>query len=585
MPVAARTQTVRWMVTPLPPVDRIDELMRACDLPRPIAAIMINRGMDTPELVDQFLSPKLARLEDPFSLLGMRAGVDRVCKALRENEKIVVYGDYDVDGITATSLLYLTMNRLGAQVSYYLPNRLVEGYGLSKQGIDVAKGRGCSLIVTVDTGITAVKEIEYAREQGIEVVVTDHHEPSAVTPPAAAIVNPKMPGSNYRGGELSGVGVAFKFAQGLYQTLGQNGDDLYEHLDLVALGTSADIVPLSNENRILTYFGINQITRTNKPGLKWLFHVAGLQMDREFSANHIVFVLAPRINAVGRLGDATLAIKLLTTRDDRLASEIAHRLEDENRRRKAIDEETLNQAVAQITREVDLEGDSAIVLSSPGWHQGVIGIVASRIVEMHHLPTVMIAVDNGIGRGSARSIPGFHIYDALRECEDLLEGFGGHKYAAGLVIRPERIEEFSLRFKEVSRRTLADDALIPKLHIDAEVELEQVTPELLDTLDKFAPFGPQNMRPLFLTRNCEVVGDPMKVGRNHLRMRVRKGDAVFDTIGFGLGEMTAHLPSRGALIDIAYLAEYNFWRDAKRMQLQLKDVRFSTGSLNTGIIG
>ncbi len=561
----------------------VERIIAETGLSRAIASLLVCRGVDTVEAVREFLYPSLDQLEDPFSMKGMTDGVERVSEALRSNEKITVYGDYDVDGITATSLLYLALNRLGAQVSYYLPNRLVEGYGLSHQGIDKAAAEGCSLIITVDTGITACEEVEYARSKGIEVLVTDHHEAAGELPKAVAIVNPKQPGCEYEGGELSGVGVAFKFAQGLYQRLGQDAAELYEHLDLVAMGTSADIVPLVKENRILTKFGIREIARTNKPGLKSLAFVSGL-IGKELNAGHIVFVLAPRINAVGRLGDASMAIRLLTTRDDKVASEIAHTLDEENRRRKEIDGETLNQALAQIDGKVDDDEDSAIVLASEGWHQGVIGIVASRLVERHHVPTIMIAIDDGVGRGSARSIPGFHLCEALKECEDLLMRYGGHKYAAGLSIAQDKIPEFVERFKAVSKRKLNTDDLAPKLFVDKEIQLSEINEEFLNSLAEFEPFGPKNVRPLFISRNCDISRQPSLVGRNHIRMRVRQGAASHDVIGFGLGRFVEPLRSNGAPIDIVYVAEFNVWNGVKRIQLQLKDVRYSSETLDSGYI-
>lgn len=573
----------RWIVAEPPSAKLVNEIASACRLPRPIAAIMIYRGIDTPEAIERFLHPTLDMLEDPYTLKGMQAGVDRVAMALQSNEKITVYGDYDVDGITATSTLYLALNRLGAQVGYYLPNRLVEGYGLSPEGINKVAENGTTLIITVDTGITAIEEIEYARSKGIDVIVTDHHEPGEHMPDPVTIINPKQPGCDYEGGELSGVGVAFKFAEGLYQHLKQDVSELYDHLDLVAMGTSADIVPLINENRILTKFGIKQIARTNKPGLKSLVFVSGLS-GKELNANHIVFVLAPRINAVGRLGDATQAIKLLTTRDDAAASEIAHAMEAENKRRKEIDMATLNEALEKIETEIDPSNDCAIVLSSEGWHQGVIGIVASRLVERHHVPTVMIAVDNGVGKGSARSIPGFHLCEALKECEDLLLRYGGHKYAAGLSIDPVNIPAFIERFKEVSRLRLDQEALAPKLYVDYELELNDINTELLDALEEFEPFGPKNSRPAFLTRNCEVFSRPTRVGKNHLRMRVRKGDTTHDVIGFGFGGFLDPLLNSSSLVDLVYVAEYNVWNGVKRIQLQLKDIRFSSESINSGYI-
>jgi len=574
---ATKQQPLKWVLAPEPELSFVGSLAAQVNLPVNVTKILVSRQLDTPELIDRFLNPKMTDLKDPFSMIGMELGISRLTKALFENEKVMIYGDYDVDGITATALLYMVLNKLGAQVIFYLPNRLVEGYGLSVEGIDEAKANGISLIVTVDTGITAVEEIEYANKLGIDVVVTDHHEPGMTIPKAHAIINPKQPDCDY-GGELSGVGVAFKFAQALYRRLNQDERELEEHLDLVALGTSADIVPLVGENRVLTKFGIRQIARTTKPGLKSLAFVSGL-MGKDISTGQVVFILAPRINALGRLGDARQAIRLLTTRDERTAQEIARKLDSENRRRKEIDEKTLHEALAQMREVVDLTQDRAIVLAAEGWHQGVIGIVASRLVEKFHLPTVMIAISDTEGKGSARSIPGFHLCEALKECENLLVKYGGHKYAAGLSILPDRIPEFRERFREVSNRFLSDEAIIPKLFIDLEIELTEITDAFMDALEAFSPFGPQNMRPIFLTRNCEVVGVPYVVGNNHLKMKVRKGDAVLDVIGFGFGDMARAISDKGCLVDIVYAVEYNTYNDQTQIQIRIKDIKLTAGDM------
>jgi len=575
---ATRSVPLKWVVAPEPDPDLLQDIASKLGLEKVVVKILFNRQIDNLDSIEKFLNPTMEDLQDPFLMLNMDKAVDRILNALRENEKIMVYGDYDVDGITAASLLYLVLNKLGAQVYYYLPNRLVEGYGLSVDGIKEASAQGVSLIVSVDTGVTAVDEVEYARSLGIDCILTDHHEQGEILPKAVALVNPKQKECTYSGGDLSGVGVAFKLAQALYQRLQQDESELEEHLDLVALGTSADIVPLVGENRILTKFGIRQIARTTKPGLKSLAFVSGL-MGKEIGTGQVVFILAPRINAIGRLGDAHQAIKLLTTKDERIASEIARMLDKENQRRKNIDEKTLNEALEQIREVVDMESDRAIVLASEGWHQGVIGIVASRLVERYHLPTVMIAIDNGEGKGSARSIPGFHLCDALKKCEDLLLRYGGHKYAAGLTIKPEMIDKFRARLKDVSKDMLTDDDLIAKLYIDAEIELTQINNKLLDTIETFAPFGPQNMRPVFLTRNCEIVGQPYCVGRNHLKMKVRKGDAVFDVIGFGFGDWANKISGRGSLVDLVYVVEYNSWDGHTRIQLRLKDIKLAAGDV------
>jgi len=567
----------KWVPAPETDSELVCRLASETNLPLNVIKILVNRNIDNAAEIHQFLNPELSDLKDPFELSGMDKAIERVTRALFDNEKIVVYGDYDVDGITATALLYMIFNKLGAQVDFYLPNRLIEGYGLSAESIDEAKSKGVSLIVTVDTGITAVEEVEYARKQGIDVIVTDHHEPGESLPEATAIINPKKPGCTY-GGELSGVGVAFKFTQALYRALNQDERELEEHLDLVALGTAADIVPLTGENRILTKFGIKQIARTTKPGLKSLAFVSGL-MGKDISTGQVVFILAPRINALGRLGDAGQAIRLLSTRDERAAAKIARKLDQENKRRKEIDETTLNEALAQMEEVADLDSDRAIVLAGDGWHQGVIGIVASRLVERYHLPTVMISITNGEGKGSARSIPGFHLCEALKECEHLLMKYGGHKYAAGLSIRQENIEAFRKKFIEVSNKYLSLEDIQPKLLIDLEIELSDIDDAFMQAVECFSPFGPQNMRPIFLTRNCEVVGQPYVVGRNHLKMKIRKGDAIFDVIGFGFGEMARTISDKGCLVDVVYVIEYNTYNNITRKQIRLKDIKLTVGSI------
>ncbi len=572
---------LKWELLPEPDPQVVNQLAAELALPPVVAKILVARGFNTKEKAEEFLTPSLSNMLDPFVLTGMEKGVERIIQALRDKEKIMIFGDYDVDGITATSLLFLVLNKLGAEVTYYLPNRLIEGYGLSEEGITEAERRGVRLIVSVDCGITAIEEVAYAKARGIDTIITDHHEPQPTLPQASAIINPKAYGHVYPGGELSGVGVAFKFAQAIYRRLGQDESELEDHLDLVALGTAADIVPLVGENRILTKLGMDQVSRTTKPGLKSLIFVSGI-LGQKIGTGQVVFILAPRINAVGRLGDAELAIKLLTTKDEHKAAEMARALDEENRRRKHIDETTLEEALELIEQNVDLASDKAIVLASSGWHQGVIGIVASRLVERFHRPTIMISIDGEEGKGSARSIPGFHLYEALKECEEFLLKFGGHKYAAGLSISPEKIHPFREKFKKVSNGKLTPEDMIPRLLIDSELELDQINPELVRILELLAPFGPQNMRPLFLTRNLHLWGEPYVVGNNHLRLRVKsagtkggKNSQAFDCIGFGMGDMIKPLSMTGIRIDLAYVVETNFWNDTYKIQLRIKDLRIS----------
>ncbi|MGH8003971.1 MAG: single-stranded-DNA-specific exonuclease RecJ, partial [Limisphaerales bacterium] len=553
---AEKTGTTRWIFPSEPSSALVQPLIRDLGLPSPIAKILANRGFENPEEADRFLNPKLEELCDPFLLPAMREAVELIVGAIRENEPIMIFGDYDVDGITATALMYLILSRLGAKVSYYLPNRLVEGYGLSEEGFHEARKRGVSWVISVDCGITAVKEIAYGNTLGIRTIITDHHEPASELPEAAAIVNPKL-GDSQLGEELSGVGIAYKLAQALNVHLGQ--DEAEEHLDLVALGTLADIVPLTGENRILSRFGVQALGRTNKPGLKSLAFVAGL-LGKEISAGQVVFVLAPRINAIGRLGSAMEAIRLLTTRDEKAASEIARLLDGENRKRRSLDETTLEEALARVAGEIDLTKERAIVLASDRWHPGVIGIVASRLVERFHRPTIMIAVEGEEGKGSARSIPGFHLTEALKSCESHLLRYGGHKYAAGLSIARSEIESFRRKINEVSRQLLSDEDLIPRLEVDAEVGLNEVNDQLVETLELFAPFGPANSRPVFVTRGLELAGLPVLVGNNHLKFRARQGNQIHEAIGFGMGNWLPRLASvaeRAGFVDLAYTLDFN----------------------------
>ncbi len=557
--------------------EKIDEkkskqLSSELGLPPVIGKILINRGYSETEEARNFLNPSLNGLYDPFCLKGMEKGVERIISALKENERIMIFGDYDVDGITSASLMYLVLTKLGALVSYYLPNRLVEGYGLSEEGILEAERRGTKLIISVDCGINAIKEVEFAKKKGMDCIITDHHEPAETLPDAWAIINPKQEGETYKGKVLSGVGVAFKLAQAVYRKLGQDEKELEDHLDLVALGTAADIVPLLGENRILTRYGLLQVAKTSKPGLKSLIFISGL-MGKEIGTGQVVFILAPRINAVGRLGDAERAIKLLTTRDEKLASEISRVLDEENRKRKSIDEETLEQALELVQEEVDLENDKAIVLASAGWHQGVIGIVASRVAERFYRPTVMISIDGEEGKGSARSIPGFHLFEALKDCEDCLLKYGGHKYAAGLSISAKQIESFKEKFKLVSSRIIKDEDLIPRLSVDAELELEEIQDELMSALELFAPFGPGNLKPVFVTRGLELADDAYVVGNNHLKLKVKKNGIIMDAIGFNLGDFAKPLAMRGAKIDLAYVLELNVWNGNSKVQMRVKDLQ------------
>lgn len=565
---------VKWEVVKPADRDLVRSIANQIKLPEIVAQILVNRGIASLPAAKLFFSGKTEDLYDPFLMNDMDVAVDRVISALQKQEKIIIHGDYDVDGITAVSMLYLFLRDLGGQVTYYIPDRQQEGYGLSISGIEESHRYGARLIISVDCGITSVTEVELARKLGIDTIISDHHEPGPTLPTVTAILDPKREDSSYLFSELAGVGVAYKLAQGISQRMNLDNSYLERYLDLVAIGSAADIVPLIDENRILVREGLKRLNHDGNRGIRALIDTAGFRPG-EIEVGNIVFGLAPRINAVGRLGSAERAALLLITRDYNRALSIAAELERENKRRKEIDNRTLREALEKIDGEFHPDSDYAIVLDQENWHPGVIGIVASRIVEKYYRPTVMITVEDGIGKGSARSIPGFDLFSAIRECSDLLEQYGGHKYAAGLTIRADRIPEFRRRFDDVVSRMIGPEDLIPKLSIDAEINLGEITPDVVKTLRDFAPFGPKNMKPNFASYGLEIVGAPRIVGSNHLKFKVRQPEAgglVFDAIGFNLGHLLP-VARDGRPVDMVYNIEANKWMNQINLQLCAKDIK------------
>lgn len=564
---------MQWIVAEKPDQETLMALAEALDVPKVIGRILVNRGIRTMEEARLFFRPDWNDLYDPFLMKDMDKAVGRLIEALEKNERIFIYGDYDVDGITSVSLLILFLRELGGEVFFYIPNRLQEGYGLSTSGIHQASQVGARLLISVDCGITAVDEVALGRDLGIDVIISDHHEPSSIMPEAAAILDPKRADASYPFKELAGVGVAFKLIQAVSQRLNLEDEAYRKYIDLVALGSAADIVPLVDENRVLVMKGLELINRHERLGIHALVERSGLD-GKKIGTGQIVFILAPRINAVGRLGNAERAVRLLITDSEQQARNIASILETENRNRKNIDEETFQEALELIESEYDMQSDRAVVLSREGWHSGVIGIVASRIAERVYRPTIMISVEDGIGKGSARSISNFNIYSALKKCEDHLVGFGGHRYAAGLTIEDEKIDIFREAFKKVAAEMVTEDDLIQQISVDAEISLKEITAKTVRVLNQFAPFGPRNMRPVFISRNLQVVGTPRVVGKNHLKFRVReRGREVFDVIGFDLGSLHYRLNPGEDNLDMVYVIEENYWNDQIRLQLRVKDLR------------
>lgn len=563
---------LQWQLVSEHEVEKVNLFAEELNSSPILATVLLNRGIDDIHSARSFFKPDLKKLHDPFLMAGMSTAIDRIRTAVDHKQKILVYGDYDVDGTTATSMLLLFFRYLGAQVDFYVPDRIIEGYGLSEKGIRWARQNGVELIISVDCGITAFEEINLARSLGMDVIVCDHHQPASELPVATAVLNPKRFDCHYPFKELAGVGVAFKLLQGLQQSLRTDETQLVEYLELVAIGSAADIVPLLDENRIFAKIGLRSLSKTRNFGLKALLEVTGL-MGREINTGQVVFVIAPRINAVGRLGDAGRAVRLLTTESKQQATNIASILERENRNRKTIDEEMLTQALELIESNLDPDNEHVFVLDNDGWHPGVIGIVASRIVEKYFRPTIMIATADGQGRGSARSIPGFDIYEALKSCEDLMVNFGGHKYAAGLTITSENIPTLKKKISQVAAEKLTAEMRSPKLWIDAEVQFHELDGHLIKLLNRMAPFGPQNMRPVFLTRGLQIVGTPRVVGKNHLKFKVRQKDIVMDAIGYDLGDLLYRIAPGEKNVEMVYVLDENEWQGRKTMQLRVKDLR------------
>lgn len=561
----------RWALAERARPDLLEAIRQALDIPPVMARILVNRGIRGVAEARAFLYPSLEHLVDPFAMADMEAAVARIWEAVTEGQPIAVHGDYDVDGVTGTALLVRSLRALGADVRYYIPNRLDEGYGISHRAIEEGCRQGVRLMISVDCGITAVSEAAHVRRLGMDLIVTDHHEPGEL-PAAAAVVNPKRADCPYPFKDLPGVAIAFKLADAVYRHRGLSRDPVYRDLDLVALGCAADIVPLVGENRVLVTYGLEQMQHTDNLGLKALLDNVGLTESR-LGTGQLIFVLAPRINAVGRMGSAMAAVSLLTTEDANEAAEIAELLEHQNQKRRQIDEQTLHEALEMVERDVDPERDRGVVLASDRWHPGVIGIVASRIAEKVHLPTVLIAVDGEQGKGSGRSIPGFDLYAALSRCQAHLAAFGGHKYAAGLTVNRDQIASLREAFLGVAREMLRPEEMVPQLAIDDEVSLDQIDARLVGQLKQFAPFGPQNMRPVMVSRGVEVVGAPEIVGRNHLKFKARQRGRVLDCIGFDLGHLVYRLTPGEANLDMAYVIEENRWRGRKTIQLRVKDLR------------
>jgi single-stranded-DNA-specific exonuclease len=544
-----------------------------------LAEILSRRDIRTFEEARSFFRPSFSDLNDPFLMNDMDRAVDRIVQALAKKERILVYGDYDVDGTNGTTLLWTFLKSIGGAVSYFIPDRIKDGYGLSQVGIDRAKELGVTLLISIDCGVTAIEPVRMAQSVGIDVIVCDHHQPGDQFAQPFALLDPLKPTCSFPFKHLSGCGVGFKLIQALctHETIQSRLTDdpntiLTSYLDLVTLATTADIVRLTGENRALVKLGLDLINSNPRPGIRALIETAGLKPGK-ITAGQIIFVLAPRINAVGRLGNAMRAVELLTSDSYENALELARVAEEENRNRRKIDEDTFLEAQELVENFLDVEQEGAIVLHQETWHPGVIGIVASRLVEKYYKPTVMMTTIDGVAKGSARSVSGFDIYQALKRCEDTMIQFGGHKYAAGLSVEVSRVKEFKDAFNTVVKELLTEELRTPEIKVDAELNLSELTPKFVRILSQFAPFGPGNMRPVFVVRNVELVGSPRIVGQKHLKFRVRAKGQIIDTIGFNLAHLIGKVPTGRKDIALAFSLDESDYSGEAVPQLKIRDIK------------
>ncbi len=572
-----QTVAPRWIARAEPNPEVADLLARELNLPAALCRLLALRGFTQADSAKQYLKPRLEELHDPFLLAGMDAAVARLRRAVRDGEKIFVHGDYDVDGICSAALYTRVLRSLGATVQAFVPHRITDGYDLGHAGVRAAAEFGASVILTGDCGIVAHDAVSAARDLGIDVIVTDHHTPGDTLPDCAAVINPNRSDCGYPEKGLAGVGVAFKLCQALATVHGLPHDALWYYLDLVAVATIADLAPLTGENRTLTRYGLKVLKETKNPGLAALLRTAGLSEHPVLAAGQISHVLAPRINAVGRMSEAARGVKLLLEDDPANAHAIAQSLEDENRTRQEVDRATLAQALDMLEGDYDPERNRVIVLAAEGWHPGVIGIVASRVVELLHRPTILIALEEGgeRGRGSARSIPAFHLYNALHSCAHHLERFGGHKYAAGMEIRAENIPLLRADLEAYAAGVLQPEDLVPELCYDLELRLPEANADLLRLMRHLGPHGVGNPSPVFVARQVSIAGYPKVVGENHVKLQLTQDGTQLAAIGFRMANRLNDLDLTRTPIDVAFQLHLDRFNGREYLQAKLLDLRAS----------
>lgn len=562
---------MRWNLKPKPDTDKINHLTNVLSIDQITATLLLQRGIETFDQARKFFRPELDDLHDPYLMKDMDKAVERIEKAVQNNENILVFGDYDVDGTTAVSLVSSYLKSFYPNVATYIPDRYDEGYGVSFQGIDYADDNNCSLIIALDCGIKSIDHVAYANEKNIDFIICDHHRPGELLPDAVAILDPKRADCLYPYDELCGCGIGFKLIQALGRNRRETTEDLLPYLDLVATAIAADIVPMTGENRILAKFGLEVINNNPRPGIKALIHQI---KKKTLDITDVVFIVAPRINAAGRIKHGNHAVELLTEFNSEQAQQFASEIEKYNSDRKDLDKQITKEALQQILENNEQEHFTSVVFNE-NWHKGVIGIVASRLIETYYRPTLVFTKSGDKYAASARSVKGFDIYNALESCAEHLEQFGGHMYAAGLTLKEENYEAFKNAFEEIVKNTIPPDLRVPEIAIDAAIDFDAITPKMVRILKQFEPFGPLNMTPVFMTKNVKDTGFGKTIGseNEHLKLYVKQNDTGgIGAIGFGLGNRI-ELTQQQQSFQVAYCIDENEWNDTVSLQLRLKDIK------------
>jgi single-stranded-DNA-specific exonuclease len=565
----------RWIIKERGDTVVVKQLARSLNVAESLANLMVQRDITTAGEADAFFNPSLDYLHDPFLMKDMNIAVTRISAAIKKNERILVYGDYDVDGTTAVAMVYSFFKTLCSNIDYYIPDRYKEGYGVSSEGLDYAYQNNCKVVITLDCGIKAVEKVKYARSKGLDVIICDHHLPGDEIPKALAVLDPKQPGCGYPYKELSGCGVGFKLIHAFSRVHGFPFSSIHHYLDLVAVSIASDIVPITGENRVMAYFGLIQLNESPRTGLKEIIKEA--EVTKALTIEDIVFKIGPRINAAGRMETGRKAVDLLISDNIQHATGISKEINGFNLERRSVDRTITTEAIRMISEDQTSVNARTTVLYNPTWKKGVIGIVASRLIETYYRPTVILTESNGFATGSARSVQGYDLYQAIEACSDLLESFGGHMFAAGLTLKKENIKPFMERFEQVVNSTITEDQLMPRIFIDTELEFSEINEDFFNVMNKFQPFGPENMSPVFVSRNVFDSGTGRPVGSSgeHLKLELCQestGTKSFSAIAFGQADHFEYIKS-GSPFDVCYSLEMNEFRGNKNLQLNIRDIK------------